>query len=171
MPKSTIRLLCCVFAMVLPATAGGYFQTVPLRERSLVPGSVSFTLTHGGQALQLENGKDVAIDASRYELNETIEAELVFAGWGISAPAIGQDDYAGLNVKDKAVVILEGAPASFPGALRAHYVAAAERARGRRAWRGRPADAEVPGARALVALRARAQAEASAAARLERAWR
>ncbi|HKU16637.1 MAG TPA: M28 family metallopeptidase [Steroidobacteraceae bacterium] len=101
--------------------AGGYFQTVPLRERSLVPGSVSFEVRHGKQTLQLENGKDVAIDASRYELDETLEAPLVFAGWGISAPGIGQDDYAGLNVKGKAVVVLEGAPASFPGALRAHY--------------------------------------------------
>jgi hypothetical protein len=99
----------------------GYFQTVPLRERSLAPGSVTFSLAHKGQTLQLENGKDVAIDASRYELDETVEAELVFAGWGISAPAIGQDDYAGLDVKGKAVVVLEGAPASFPGPLRAHY--------------------------------------------------
>ncbi len=99
----------------------GYLQAVPLRERSLVPGSVSFALLHEGQVLQLENGKDVAIDASRYELDETIEAELVFAGWGISAPGIGQDDYAGLDVKGKAVVVIEGAPASFPGALRAHY--------------------------------------------------
>lgn len=104
-----------------PGDGSGYFQAVPLRERSLVSGSVTFELRYGGRTLQLENGKDVAIDASRYELDETIDAELVFAGWGISAPGIGQDDYAGLNVKGKAVVVLEGAPASFPGALRAHY--------------------------------------------------
>ena len=34
--------------------ANGYFQTVPLRERSLVPGSVSFSISHRGQTLQLE---------------------------------------------------------------------------------------------------------------------
>ena len=31
-----------------PGGTRGYFQPVPLRERSLVPGSVSFTLLHKG---------------------------------------------------------------------------------------------------------------------------
>ncbi len=37
-------------------------------------------------------------------------AETVFAGWGISAPDIGYDDYAGLDVKGKFVFCFRGTP-------------------------------------------------------------
>jgi hypothetical protein len=37
-------------------------------------------------------------------------AEMVFAGWGISAPDIGYDDYAGLDVKGKFVICFRGTP-------------------------------------------------------------
>lgn len=37
-------------------------------------------------------------------------AEAVFAGWGISAPEIGYDDYAGLDVKGKFVLCYRGTP-------------------------------------------------------------
>jgi hypothetical protein len=39
------------------------------------------------------------------------EAPLVFAGYGISVPGEGYDDYRGLSVKDRIVVVLDG----FPG--------------------------------------------------------
>jgi hypothetical protein len=37
-------------------------------------------------------------------------AETVFAGWGISAPEIGYDDYTGLDVKGKFVICFRGTP-------------------------------------------------------------
>jgi hypothetical protein len=37
-------------------------------------------------------------------------AETVFAGWGISAPEIGYDDYAGLDIKGKFVLCFRGTP-------------------------------------------------------------
>ena len=37
-------------------------------------------------------------------------AEAVFVGWGISAPEIGYDDYAGLDVKGKFVLCYRGTP-------------------------------------------------------------
>ncbi len=104
-----------------PAGEDGYFQYVPLRRRSLVPPGAQLSITVNGRERALENGVDVAIDASPSTLEEQLEAELVFVGWGITAPSLGFDDYAGLDVKGKAVVLIEGAPASFPGALRAHY--------------------------------------------------
>ncbi len=39
-----------------------------------------------------------------------VEAGLVFAGWGISAPELGYDDYAGLDVKGKMVLCFRGVP-------------------------------------------------------------
>jgi hypothetical protein len=41
-------------------------------------------------------------------------AGTVFAGWGISAPELGYDDYAGLDVKDKFVLCFRGTPDGDP---------------------------------------------------------
>lgn len=38
------------------------------------------------------------------------EAEVVFAGWGISAPETGYDDYSGVDVRGKFVVCVQGSP-------------------------------------------------------------
>jgi len=40
----------------------------------------------------------------------TVTAETVFAGWGISAPALNYDDYAGIDVKGKLVLCFRGTP-------------------------------------------------------------
>lgn len=39
-----------------------------------------------------------------------IKAEIVFVGFGISAPELGYDDYAGVNVKGKLVMMTSGTP-------------------------------------------------------------
>ena len=41
-------------------------------------------------------------------------AETVFAGWGISAPEIGYDDYAGIDAKGKFVLCFRGTPDRDP---------------------------------------------------------
>lgn len=48
-------------------------------------------------------------------------APLVFAGFGVVAPGFKRDDYAGLDVKGKIVVLLTGAPSTLPTEERAHY--------------------------------------------------
>jgi hypothetical protein len=45
----------------------------------------------------------------------TAEAELVFAGYGITAPDLGYDDYAGLDVKGKVVLIAQDFPREHDG--------------------------------------------------------
>ncbi len=52
---------------------------------------------------------DFTVDAGTNSLES--EAPLVFIGYGISTPGRGYDDYKGLNVKGKIVVIMKG----FPG--------------------------------------------------------
>lgn len=99
--------------------AGNWYQTLKVRRRTLK----TVEMTYLGQAgtTSLVNGKDVAVDASPYAASETLDLELVFVGWGIDAPALGFRDYDNLDVRGKAVVLLEGAPSSLPPALRAHY--------------------------------------------------
>ncbi len=100
---------------------GTYFQQVPLRRHSLEPNGVSFHLQIDGRLLPFENGVDIAVGASPRQLRDTLDADLVFVGWGISAPELGIDDYRDLDVQGKAVVLLEGAPSDLPGAIRAHF--------------------------------------------------
>lgn len=45
-----------------------------------------------------------------FSKNGSVEAPLVFAGYGISKPDLGYDDYAGLDVKGKIVVVLRYTP-------------------------------------------------------------
>jgi hypothetical protein len=60
-------------------------------------------------ALQLSPGIDYELRSGH---NGTeAEAPLVFAGYGIAAPDKGYDDYKGMDVKDRIVVVLNG----FPG--------------------------------------------------------
>ncbi|MBI1957768.1 MAG: M28 family peptidase [Candidatus Rokubacteria bacterium] len=40
----------------------------------------------------------------------TVESDLVFAGYGITAPELGYDDYAGLEVRDRVVLVLSREP-------------------------------------------------------------
>ncbi len=48
----------------------------------------------------------------------SVDAPLVFAGYGLSIPEAGHDDFAGLDVRGKIVVVLSGGPADISGALK-----------------------------------------------------
>lgn len=102
-----------------PAGTEGYLQPVPLRRRTLVDSKISLRI--GREEIALVNGDTVAIDASPHQASEMLDLPLVFVGWGITAPELGLDDYRSIDVRGKAVVLIEGAPPSLPGALRAHY--------------------------------------------------
>ena len=67
-----------------------------------------------------------------------VSAPLVFVGYGVVAPEHGRDDYKGLDVKGKIVVVLAGAPAGFQTEERAYYAnGRTKRRAGRHARRGR----------------------------------
>ncbi|PKV62818.1 M28 family peptidase [Pontibacter ramchanderi] len=99
---------------------GTYLQLVRLRQA--FPGKeASMTLADAqGTALQLGYNKDFSIYPHAEEQSVQVEAPLVFAGYGISAPDLGYDDYAGIDVAGKIVVVMRGAPASFPSTVSAY---------------------------------------------------
>lgn len=102
---------------------GTYFQPVTFRRTEVDPEATSLTLQHGGQTDHLTYNKDfILLDTHRRPVG-SISGPIVFAGYGITAPDLGYDDYSGLDVKGKIVVVLFfEAPASFPGAERAYYM-------------------------------------------------
>ena len=68
----------------------------------------------------LRFGSDVTINL-RAALAPSVEAPLVFAGYGLSAPDAGHDDLAHLDLQGKVAVYIAGTPAAITGALVAHY--------------------------------------------------
>ncbi len=111
-----------------PAGTEGFLQPVKLIARELdeTQSSLALAKNSGGEE-RLELGRD-AIISSRIEPAASLEAELVFAGRGLSIPEAHHDDFEGLDVRGKLVVILAGAPPSIPGPLAAHMQAQDERA-------------------------------------------
>jgi len=63
----------------------------------------------------------------------TADAEIVFVGYGISAPAKGLDEYAGIDVKGKIVLALKGSPKDAPAA-RGMFGATVEPPKDNEAW-------------------------------------
>ena len=104
-----------------PGGVGGYLQPVPFRRADLQRAACAFELRRAGESLPLEVGRDVLLSPDYLRTKWTTEAALVFAGYGVSAPELGYDDYAGLDVRGKVLVTLRGAPPRFPNNERAYY--------------------------------------------------
>jgi Zn-dependent M28 family amino/carboxypeptidase len=103
-------------------TGGGYFQPVPFLRITTDTAKCSLALLRDGKRTELKYGEDYLFTSgSLATAEEQVTAPLVFAGFGVSAPELGYDDYAGLDVRGKIVVILSGAPATFPQDQRAYY--------------------------------------------------
>jgi hypothetical protein len=109
--------------------AGTYFQRVPLREITVSPDKCAVTITKNGSASQLKWGDDFVMRGSEVSPDVSIEAPVVFVGYGVRTPDGKYDDYAGLDVKGKIVAALMGAPPSLPSELRAHLSAVREKLR------------------------------------------
>ncbi len=86
---------------------GTFFQQVPIdREVGHYVGIPEFQI--GGQKYLLQEG-DFALHASSTAAT-SVNAEVVFVGYGISAPDEGLDEYADVNVADKVVLVIKGSP-------------------------------------------------------------
>jgi Zn-dependent M28 family amino/carboxypeptidase len=107
-----------------PAGADGtYRQPVLLRGSVVVENASSMRITSPAGTKQLAYDVDFYVSPDRLRDNVSIEdAPVVFVGYGVSAPGLGYDDYAGgVSVDGKVVAYLTGAPASLPSNERAYY--------------------------------------------------
>ena len=111
-----------------PAGAQRFVQPVPFDGRTIVESQSSIELIRNGRTERLTLGDDVTINL-RVDPADTLEAPLVFAGYGLTVPEMKFDDLAGLDLKGKIVVTFAGGPSQIPGNLRSHYGYAAERGR------------------------------------------
>ena len=110
--EKTIALLQEKFAAVglEPGNNGSWVQDVPLVEitgRDFAP----LTIAGKGVDLSYDYGDDWVGATYREDATTTLaDSELVFVGYGINAPERDWNDYAGVDVKGKTVVVLVNDP-------------------------------------------------------------
>ena len=92
-----------------PGNHGSYFQDVPMVEIKAAP---SKTMDISGKAtLSLQSGTDfVAFSRQEKEDIRLDHTPIIFAGYGVVAPEYHWNDYAGLDVKGKIVMVLVNDP-------------------------------------------------------------
>ena len=90
-------------------TDGTYFQTVPLV--GITPTPAPLVFTKGAQTQTLKWKDDVVAWTKHVADSAALEnSELVFVGYGVVAPEFEWDDYKGVDVKGKTIVMLVNDP-------------------------------------------------------------
>ena len=92
------------------------------------------------------HGREILVRPSPDAEPLSVTAPLVFAGYGLDLPSRGFDDYQGLDVRGRIVVVLNGAPSGTPSDVAAHLNAEKARMAAER------------GAVGLVVIRVRSEA-------------
>jgi len=95
---------------------GTYFQPVKLTEATALPTS-TMSLSKDGKSFMNADQKTNAVYWTK-RLDETVsidDSELVYVGYGVVAPEYGRNDYAGVDVKGKTVVMLVNDPGFATG--------------------------------------------------------
>jgi len=91
---------------------GTYFQKVPMVGVKTLP-ATTFTLVPGsGAPLELKMLDDYVTTNERQTEISTINAPVVFVGYGISAPEYQWDDYKGYDLKGKVALLFVNQPVS-----------------------------------------------------------
>ena len=105
-----------------------YFQSVPLRAIEPDQEHTTLSLWRAEKEQVLTFGQDFIslVDPGRTEVS--VEAPVVYVGFGVTAPEQSYDDYEGIDVKGKIVALVSGAPPQFEPTMRAHYSSGALKA-------------------------------------------
>ena len=110
--EKTVAVLVDRFkaAGLQPGNNGSWTQDVPLVEMTAEKVS-ALTFAGGTAPLSLAYGTQFVAGTYRIQPNIAIkDSDVVFVGYGINAPEKGWNDYAGVDVKGKTVVILVNDP-------------------------------------------------------------
>ncbi len=110
--EKTVNYLAEQFRLIglKPANGDSWFQEVPLLRLTSDP-SKSLLITGGLTGLNLSTPVDFVGWSPQTSEQITIEnSSLVFVGYGINAPEFGWNDYEGIDVKGKTVLMLVNDP-------------------------------------------------------------
>ncbi len=99
-----------IVAGLKPVRGGGYRQSVKIAGVKVLPAESSVHLQAGGQTLPLQYGRDWVWMAGDATPSRTLDAGLLFVGYGISAPEEGWDDSKGVDCEGKVLVVMDNDP-------------------------------------------------------------
>jgi Zn-dependent M28 family amino/carboxypeptidase len=87
---------------------GSYIEAVALAG---IRGTATGSFTAGGQTITLEFPKDAVALTERFLPDVAVkDSEMIFVGYGVVAPEYGWDDYKGVDVRGKTLVMLINDP-------------------------------------------------------------
>ena len=95
-----------------------YFQNVDFAKSVIDPDSTTLMLTVDGKTTELTMGEDFAISSNPGATVNLASGDIVFVGHGLSAPELGHDDFANIDVTGKIIARLQGAPEGASDALK-----------------------------------------------------
>jgi len=122
------RYIAAQFALAgaKPGGVGGsYLHPIELHETARTGTPPQLILKTAGGTRTLIHGEDALISGARDGGTVTVEAPLVFVGYGMQDSRVGIDDYAGLDVRGKIAVMLVGVPRGMDSEIAAHLGAEA----------------------------------------------
>jgi hypothetical protein len=106
---------------VKPGGADGtYFQPVSLLEASQASPAATMKLAGSSRSQPLNGNAEIVVLGPVSGGAVSLQAPLVFVGYGMQDQAVGIDDYAGLDVKGKIAVVLWGSPKGMDSEIAAH---------------------------------------------------
>jgi Zn-dependent M28 family amino/carboxypeptidase len=92
---------------------GTFFQNINFVGMTAKPSQTSFELVPDqGKPLMLKFGDDFVVSNQTLTPETTIDAPIVFVGYGANAPEFNWNDYAGVDVKGKVILCIVGDPPS-----------------------------------------------------------
>ncbi|MFZ0798760.1 MAG: M28 family peptidase [Terriglobales bacterium] len=94
-----------------PAGAHSYLQPFTVITGAQLKGKNNFAVLTAGERHELKAKQDFV--PFSFSASGSARAPLVFVGYGVTADEFHYDDYAGIDVKDKIVVVLRYEPPSF----------------------------------------------------------
>jgi Peptidase family M28/PDZ domain/PA domain len=94
-----------------PAGTNGYLQPFTVITGAKLRSHNRLTVDNAGKKSDLKLNQDFV--PFSFSSSGTVSAPVVFAGFGATAEEFSYDDYAGIDVKDKIVVLLRYEPAGF----------------------------------------------------------
>ena len=100
----------------------GFLQTVKFRRARVDKDNTHATFINGETSNELVFGDSYVVSPNFEENTVEVTAPLVFVGYGVSEPELGYDDYAGVDVKGKIVIMISGAPDKFESTVKSHVM-------------------------------------------------
>src|ERR1700730_2998379 len=91
---------------------GSFFQNVPMVSVHTLPATAFKLVPKSGEPLALKNLDDFVTNNESQTETADIDAPIVFVGYGITAPEYNWDDYKGVDLKGKVVLLFVNEPSS-----------------------------------------------------------